>query len=150
MTIRIIVTVCAILSSLIYSPATWACECDDPSQRDAFRRARAVFIGTITVITPNPDYTDETRIYPAKVSFSVEKQWKGPVAGDIAVYADQGFLSCWTRKFNVGERYLVYAFERKLLVTTNCGRTMPPERAADDLKNLNGFWWRFGARVLPR
>ena len=68
----------------------------------------------------------------------------------IAVYSDQGFLSCWTRQFKVGDRYLVYAFERKLLVTTNCGRTMPPENAADDLTNLNSFWWRLGARVLPR
>jgi hypothetical protein len=150
MTIRIIVTVCAIFSLPVHLPTTWACECDDPTQRDAFRRARAVFVGTITAITPNPDHTGETRIYPAKVSFSVEKRWKGPLAGAIVVYPDQGFLSCWNRKFNVGDRYLVYAFERKLLVTTNCGRTMPPGRSAADLKNLNSFWWRLDARVFPR
>jgi hypothetical protein len=49
----------------------------------------------------------------------------------------------------VGRRYLVYAFEEKLLVTASCGRTMLAEYAGKEMEKLDRFWYRVGARLYP-
>jgi hypothetical protein len=131
--------------------SAYACTCSPPSQRSAYRDAKAVFIGQVIEVnekTPIPPKLKDAVFYGVK--FRVEKAWKGARGREITLLSDMGLLSCahWANKFRVGEKYLVYAYDKELF-DFGCSRSVHLQYASDDIKRLNSIWFRFFARIYP-
>jgi hypothetical protein len=120
----------------------YACDCDGPNQRNAFRKAVAVFVGQVTEINYRGAYDKNEaihkRIHLFAVKFKVENFWKGATAKEIVVLSAQSGHPCALFQFEIGKRYLVYAETGDLIAKTYCSRTGPvldPE-VSKDLKKL--------------
>lgn len=126
-------------------PSVYACFCVVPEVPDAFRVARAVFVGEVVEIiephTDNPKAPLVDRVYSIK--FRVERSWKGVNGSTISVLSDQG-RGCFSwGPFLKGNKYLVYA-ERQtpgaptgnLAVLFSCNRTALLAAASEDLELL--------------
>lgn len=82
----------------------------------------------------------ETRV----VKFQVERRWKGEVTTEIILATDVTQNSDGTTtnsscdyKYKQGENYLVYASGKENVLRTNyCSRTMPLDKAGEDLNVL--------------
>lgn len=136
-----------------FAPAAHACSCGSPSLRSRFRHSDAVFIGKVVEMSPVQPSED----FPLAVSvvrFEVERRWKGARGREVAALADFDSPGmCGDLKLAVGERYLIFAPREKgrLRVYTDCGpnRDAGWDQAADEMKRLDGFWFRFGSRFYP-
>jgi|SRR6266496_3849172 len=114
-----------------------ACTCDLPNPhqtvaqqvRQARADARAVFSGRVLRITK--------AAYFLKVEFSVETVWKGSLPSKVVISTGRGGGDCGYR-FEVGERYLVYATgaNNVRLGTNICQRTASFTASAADLAEL--------------
>src|SRR5260370_35975330 len=100
-----------------------ACECAEPSKRQAFKDAVVVFRGKVTKIdhmnpiewhgegdgavklASIPRATDDQTL----VTFHVTTSWKGPVTPILKVYATARPSMCDGYKFNEDTEYVVYA-----------------------------------------
>jgi hypothetical protein len=105
-----------------------ACDCvRHGSPREELRRVDAVFSGEVSGI-------DRER---GKIEFKVEKIWKGPAAKWIWIKYE---LSDCTYLFEVGKKYLVYAYayahDKEIFETNKCARNKELDKASDDLKEL--------------
>jgi len=102
-----------------------ACSCAGPGTPcESFGTAGAVFVGAVTDARP--------MIY----KFSVEQAYLGVDGSEIEVYTGSGAGDCGFL-FNKGERYLVYAYRYKdMLTTSTCTRTKLFSKAAEDLAFL--------------
>ena len=134
------------------SQAAYSCSCEAPSQRKAFRKANAIFVGQVLEIrdSKNQKVADSlglVKVYDIK--FKVEKSWKGVKNSEITVVSDNGVLVCYGFDFRVGEKYLVYANEKDLVVISHCMRTVPIKAADEDIPKLNNFFYRLATRLLP-
>src|SRR5712664_3796651 len=95
---------------LLASLTGFACDCDLPSAGKPFKRvvaearnkSRAVFSGTVVAIDRKPG-----DLYVV-VRFKIEEFWKGALSKEATVFTGQGGGDCGY-KFEVGQRYLVYA-----------------------------------------
>lgn len=133
------------------APQALACSCADPSVREKFRAADSVFVGSLIEITP----TDTAGDFPSAahlVKFKVEKRWKGArtsVIVAVANYDRPGW--CGDLSLTAGERYLIYADrqEGRFVVQTDCGPNRNVKNAPEEIKRLNGFWFRLFARLHP-
>lgn len=128
-----------------------ACSCDIRSHERDLREAHAVFVGRVLQIGANETGDEETRRFaPFKVTFEVEKGWKGK-KGEVAVVTDNNGPPCGGFRFEKGERYLIYAFGKELETATACSRSRPLNRADQDrqkeMDQLGSVWFRFWARV---
>jgi hypothetical protein len=145
---RLALTLAVILTG---SSEAFSCSCADPGVREKFRAADSVFVGTLIEMTPtNP--TEDFPLAANAVKFKVGKRWKGARQSEItaiANYDQPGW--CGDLNLTVGERYLIYAgrVKGRLLIYTDCGPNRNVKNAADDMKHLNGFWFRFFARLYP-
>jgi hypothetical protein len=132
----------ALLAVVVISLATragLACECRGPRTGatlkqvviEARNKSKAVFSGTVVAITKKPG-----DFYVA-VRFKIEESWKGTLSKEATVFTGQGGGDCGY-KFEVGQRYLVYAYRYKDadLGTNICQRTASLIEAAEDLKVL--------------
>jgi len=141
----------AIAVILISAPEVFPCSCADPSVREKFRAADSVFLGSLIEINPtNP--TEDFPLAANMVKFRVEKRWKGarkPEIVALANYDQPGF--CGDLSLMLGERYLVYADREKgqLVIYTDCGPNRNFKYAGKEIERLNGFWFRFFARLYP-
>jgi len=99
-----------------------ACDCPRPgSPREELQRVDAVFSGEVRSVNRE------------RIEFKVEKTWKGPRAKSISIQYEQ---SDCTYVFDVGKKYLVYAYGKGILTTSICTRTKDLNKASDDLKEL--------------
>jgi predicted metalloprotease len=133
--------------------------------REAYDRARVVFIGQVTEInnpiSSAPTASEAERLY--RVIFKVEYSWKGAGFQELAepkliVLSKQGRDDCgldvealilcnsrlaWLSlgSFSEGRKYLVYAEEsaEKDLIVQLTSRTVPLFKASEDLKELEGI-----------
>jgi hypothetical protein len=78
------------------------------------------------------------------LKFRVEKVWKGKAMREISLPQDvvfskqEVFIDSCARLFEVGQRYLVYAYrERGELFVNKCSRTQILEKAEKDIEVLN-------------
>lgn len=136
MRISMVLVICALATLLVGGSEDVPCECDailSPAQ--AFERADLVFFGQ-----PSRFYyaAGAQREWHQYWEFDVEGVWKGPAQSHLRIYASgsEGPNTC-DRYFQVGERYLVYAylenkFPNRYLVST-CSRTTIAERSLRDL-----------------
>ncbi len=130
----------------------YACSCEPPNQRKAFRKARAIFIGEVLEIKESKnqkiaDFLGLATVYDIK--FKVEKSWKGVKKSEISVVSDNGKLVCYGFDFHLGKKYLVYANKDDLVVISHCMRTVSLATTSEDIPNLNNFFFRLAARILP-
>ena|ERR1044072_1107133 len=128
------------ISSVMVLAATavvLGCECEAPTQRNAYRKARAVFIGQVTHVQITSSHTQKTLDYPYAVTFHVEQSWKGVRGDSITILARAPFLQCTGFSFHEGDRYLVYAYGNDLLVEVSCTQTKLAAVATNDIRWLN-------------
>lgn len=114
------------------APACQCLELQPPCA--AYWQADAVFVGSVTDITPSfDDLESSMRAGRRKVRFSLEESYRG-TGGSEAVLAN-GVESCEYR-FEVGKKYFVYAYrnpEDNTLSTHGCSRTSAAPNATEDL-----------------
>ena len=106
-----------------------------------YKRADAVFVGTVVNINAAPAMENPTRRGGPRVlavHLNVLSQYKGESAERLTVYVDT-IWSC-AYPFVAGETYLVYAWQehrfKNLLTTTGCVRTILYEDAKRDIREL--------------
>ncbi|CAN5518628.1 hypothetical protein BH18ACI3_BH18ACI3_03310 [soil metagenome] len=135
-----------------FSQAVYSCTCEAPSQRKAFRKAKAIFVGQVLEIKESKNQKVAYSLGLIKVydiKFKVEKSWKGVKNSEITVVSDNGVLVCGGFPFRVGEKYLVYAKGNNLIVISDCERTGLFTPDSKEAANLNNFFFRLVARLLP-
>lgn len=134
------------------APAVYPCSPDVKSHRHDYREAKAIFVGRVASIAAAPGVAEELgEGVDAKITFSVERRWKGANNPTISVLASYGPVACRGFEFHEGERYLVYAFGDKLFVGTMFSRSRPigreDEEARREMRQLNSFWFRLTSRL---
>jgi hypothetical protein len=109
---------------LAVSPG-YACKPELPSQRQAFKKATSVFVGEVVDITDSNFQPIKGKRYFVKVRFKVIQYWKGRGGLEVEVHSEQGVLSCNLFRFQKGDKYLVYAYGKHLVVFTGSSRSAP-------------------------
>jgi hypothetical protein len=122
---------------LLSASGVLGCSCETPTQRSAYKKARAVFVGQVLNVKTTSSYTQKTLDYPYAVTFHVEQSWKGVRGDSITILARAPFFQCPGFTFREGARYLVYAYGDDLLVDVSCTQTKLADVAASDLRWLN-------------
>jgi hypothetical protein len=148
---QLVFIICLIVIS---ADSVYACSPVIESHTKYFRKAKAVFIGTPIEISSNDisQESEELRYNPYKIKFRVETSWKGNKP-EITVVSDNGTGPCDQVRFQIGEKYLVYAFGKNLVVTTYVGnRSWLLNKMDDDFRKkefeeLNSFWFRLKANL---
>jgi hypothetical protein len=88
-----------------------ACSCVEQTQDTARSVAYAIFDGTATGIRYFEDEEQRKVSNRTLVTFKVARRWKGPVGSSIQVHASDRALMCDSYKFELGQRYIVYALQ---------------------------------------
>jgi carboxypeptidase family protein len=118
-----------------------ACTCGGTGAPcESFGMASAVFAGRVIgdQVKEMPKKLDRTDIdwTPRAVKFSVEQAFSGVVGTEVEVFTGRGGGDCGYG-FEMGQRYLVYAYSYKDKLTTSiCTRTQLFSRATEDLAFL--------------
>jgi hypothetical protein len=129
---------------LLFAPSiAFACSCSLPpigkteTQLIKLERkkSQAVFSGkVIEIIAPKTASGEEAWV--AEVRFKVMQTWKGVTTETVSVFTANICCIC-DYNFDVGERYLVYAYSADdNLATSICRRTKLLSEAGEDLKVL--------------
>jgi hypothetical protein len=124
---------------LMSAASGYSCSCADPSPREKFRAAKAVFVGRIIDVKPNTKGKGDLQYFPEVVTFRVEQQWKGAKQSEIVVLASSDWIGmCGDLELTVGENYLIYAHGKKgkLVIHRDCGPNLLLKYAADEIKEL--------------
>lgn len=117
---------------LVAARSSRASSCIIPEVSEAYKQARAVFVGEVAEVIKSPDF-DETspRKHLFIITFKVEKAWKGVFTSTFDVLSSQGegaFGFPFVRK---AEKYLVYgepfsengAYDPVKTIISRCSRT---------------------------
>jgi hypothetical protein len=88
-----------------------ACSCVEQTQETARSVAYAIFDGTVTGIRYFENEEQRKVASRTLVTFKVAQSWKGPVGSSIQVHASDRALMCDSYKFELGQRYIVYALQ---------------------------------------
>jgi len=104
---------------------SYACKPELPSQRQAFKKAASVFIGEVVDIADSDFQPIKGKRYFVIVKFKVIQYWKGRGGLEVKVHSEQGALSCNLFQFKKGEKFLVYAYGKYLMVFTGSSRSAP-------------------------
>jgi hypothetical protein len=148
---------CLVKSVLVFSVLSSgtmtvdACTCSAPSPRHAFRDATVVFVGRVLETGVNPDEELYKKGYVSKIKFGIEKTWKGFNQSEITLLSDYWLGTCVGFNFEVGKKYLVYAFRKQNILFTysECAPSLPLAKGSESIKDLNRFWFRLFARANP-
>jgi hypothetical protein len=134
---------------LLVSSSAFACSCADPTVRQKFRTSELVFVGTVTDFKDAPR-NDNAFVY--SVTLKVERQWKGTRQKEITVlWSLDSPGMCNDLPLIKGERYLIYTSreDNNFAVYPDCGTNYFAKYHAAEIARLNGFWFRFWARLFP-
>ncbi len=149
--IRKIVTITLIALSLFFvSPNAQAYECWlSRDAREYKKDADAVFIGEVKSVSDLGASKEELGSKRYNVLFKLIKSWKG-----IAQEADDintDFESLYDYDFQVGEEYLIYAFNiyEGRLSMVGCPRIKIIENAESDIRKLGEPEFIFIDKLLP-
>lgn len=132
---------------LLSAQSARACTCPrGASACEAYGRAAAVFVGTVTGMRQVPppataeEKNPEDEIAPRGFKFAVTQSFLGVAGAEVEVWT-RGGGDCGS-DFEQGESYLVYATRLEKsgrLATGYCSRTGPLAEAAEDLEVLRGL-----------
>ena len=112
-----------------------ACSCAGTQMPcEAYWKASAVFLGTVTYTTTSTTKQGEYDFYSRIFRFTVDKAFRGVEAKEVEVLTGSGGGDCGYG-FQLGGQYVVYANRDNAnrLVTTICSRTRPSSNADADL-----------------
>ena len=137
-----------IVFSLASRTAT-ACSCGGTGTPcESYGSAAAVFAGTVTGVRDieremkdvsgqrKQEYLNGIEWVPMAYKFSVEQPYLGVAGAEIEIFTGRGGGDCGV-SFQIGQRYLVYAYRYKDKLTTSiCTRTTSFSRATEDLAFL--------------
>ena len=170
---RIIQLAVIVFVFVMWAPAGYACWCIKPEVKDAYDRAKLVFVGEVQEVIP-PRSTDPGAKFEDAahtVKFKIETAWKQSFWTEASVLV--GVNNCFgLRKLpEKGEKYLVYAEpvyrddrSRTEVMTHGCTRTalltemstdgfFYRNQTADDIRMLNNvllmFWTPSGPSFSP-
>src|SRR5687767_9448321 len=101
---------------------------------EAYWKASAVFLGTVTYTTTTTTKRGEFDFHSRIFRFTVDKAFRGAEAKEVEVLTGSGGGDCGYG-FQLGGQYLVYAYRDNAnrLATSICSRTRPAADAAADL-----------------
>ena len=124
---RVWIIVCNLVIALC-SPTdrAFACQCVGvKSVGVSLESSAAVFAGRVK------------KIYGTRITFVVDRSWKGKVPAEIMLYTPAQSTACGY-EFEGGQPYLVYAYSegKERLATDTCTRTKRLAEAEDDLTEL--------------
>jgi hypothetical protein len=128
-----------------------ACTCDDPSLREKFRSASAVFVGTVTAIENASDDEFAEGGFVFRVTMEVERQWKGRRRDEVTLLWQFSSPECGGLMPHQDEAYLIFAYRARtsLAVQTTCGPNSPAAFATHQIARLDSRWFRLTARLWP-
>lgn len=131
---------------LLSATAINACECNIEPHSKTFRKAKAIFVGKLIEIgTEEIKKEGYSLLY--KLTFDVEKKWKGKKSKQITVFTN-GTNMCSAFKFREGEKYLSYV-HKDSYVTSECAssKEFSSDPTQDRIKDLDSFWFRLKSRL---
>ncbi len=136
---RILLSLVLTISMLtIETGPAYACSCVIPGPPDEeLANSSAVFSGkVVNLAEPFSGFGPVSSADPIKVTFQVDKVWKGSVSQTTTISTARSSASCGYT-FEKGGEYIVYAYgtENDLSVSL-CSRTQPLDTAQDDLAVL--------------
>ncbi len=141
---RCLIVVMAVAGWLVVmSPVTQACSCFAPGTPcESYGTASAVFVGIAVSVRemeqPKPEDRDEW-FFRRSFRFSVEQSYLGVDGTEVEILTGGGGGDCGYR-FQIGERYLIYAHNYKNRLTTSiCTRTKSFASASEDLAFLGNL-----------
>ncbi len=121
-----------------------ACSCAavQSSAAETLAGSTAVFEGTVTAISTDPETTVSASTVslpppPVQVTFEVHRVWKGELRATTIVRTGRNDAACGIR-FSLGESYLIYAWtpDGGYLSTGLCSRTRASMFAETDISEL--------------
>ena len=147
-----------VLCIIFLAESALACTCVVNSLSKRFRKAEAVFVGSLA------DYEDglTSNIQNFKEGIpilKIKKAWKGVKREYVAVDFDfdgatGGGAGCtWFYQFKKDKDYLIFAYGKGLRVTVECSDSRELKAKYDwtteELGKLDSFWYRTKARLWP-
>lgn len=116
---------------------TLAASCYEFNLDQAYRKARAVFVGTAASTKAVPSSSDSS-VASTKATLLIQHQWKGPLqkAIDVTTCGNDQTVCVVGVDFQLGERYLVFAYGTSL-ETSSCD-TWRISGPADDRERQEG------------
>jgi hypothetical protein len=166
---RIIQSAVIVFVFVMWAPAGYACWCLKPEVRDAFDRAKVVFVGEVLEVIPPRSTAPTAKFEDAAhtVKFKVETAWKQTFLTEASVLVRMDSCLGLRTLPEKGDKYLVYAEplyrddpSRTELMTHGCTRTARMSeiftngffyrnQAADDIRILNNVMFIFSTRSGP-
>jgi len=128
-----------LISSAVSVSACW-CRKEAITTEKEFRRAIAKEVAKSSVVFLG-EIIEQKR---SQIRIKVERVWKGKIGPEIILTThnwsdgDVGSIDSCTYDFTAGRRYLIYAEKsRGELVTSQCSRTQPADKADRDIAELD-------------
>lgn len=141
---RIIISLGLLSLCLVATQNAYACCAGTGSVCESYGSASAVFVGTVIAVRENESQKKAYETYvidstPRVFKFSVEQSYLGVPGKEVEVFTGRGGGDCGY-EFQIGQRYLVYAYEyQDKLTTRTCTRTKPFREAEEDLVFLGNL-----------
>lgn len=130
-----VLTVITCLFLLTWPRNSQACSCMIPDLERQIETSGAIFTGSVSAadrLNAGPLSQPDS----VRVVFTLDRVYKGDLPGTAVVYTAVNAAACGVN-FLVGERYLVFAYEREGTLRTGlCNLTQPVEQAPDLLLQL--------------
>lgn len=125
--------ICLLVLMIVASNIAYACECGMPETPSiGLFNADAVFTGKVIQI-----YKSKDNKYILDVKFKILKIYKGVLDDFVVINTTVRGPSCGF-PFVKNEEYLIYAYSRKGILSTNiCSRTKKLSEAREDLAELD-------------
>lgn len=157
---RIIQVTMIVFVFVLWAPVSYACWCSKPDVKEAFVKARVVFVGEVVAVVPPHGTDPNTRFGDGAyaVKFKVETAWKKVFLTEASVFIRMDSCFRLPAVPQKGEKYLVYAEPvypddpfRTEMMTHGCTRTVPlsATSAAADVRALDTFLLMFTPRRKP-
>jgi|GEM_PF-2556305 len=138
-TLIIILTVTSIVFMIHDYGSAFACSCVTRTLTEEFNGSSAVFAGEVVDIANTSSGHDPSG-HGYKVTFEVDRSWKGISGERASVYTGMGGGDCGY-SFKIGEKYLVYTYNpAEIQATGICNRTQILAEADEDLAALGDEW----------
>ncbi len=137
------VSLIAIITLFVNEETIYACSCEfDYTPAAQFEYHDAVFRGEVISKSGRHAQCDPSRAFfrESVVEFKVDTVWKGEINETTYVTTNYHEETCGY-PFKIGEKYIVYAYERDgELSVSLCSRTGPAPDAQEDLEFLDEGW----------
>lgn len=124
--------------SAVKPESAYACSCAaPPAVSQELERKTAIFSGKVIEVKPPEQKEIMSSADPIRVTFAVDRVWKGAVAEKTVVGTASSSASCGIENFAMDAEYIVYAYgEPDMLETGICERTKLLSSASEDLAAL--------------